>query len=345
MQVGQRIERRLADHEQVHQLAVVRQQRVVPALRRSGGRSIARRGCSASACADRPAARSSPRRRTAGRGRTGCRSTLRQSTTGCRPTATSAARSAMPAMPRRARRRRTASGSTPGGSTLSRTALPMMVSRPAVRNTPSAAEHARRATAASRARPSPARRTGHDDAAARRTGRRPRRPSDTTMAVMNQSSVGVQLGIAGNRRRALGRRRALQPDVPLTGADGHVMSPAAWSRRATRTATCARPGNHAGQPHADAHVVGSGLAGEERVGAADVRHRQRSPARAAAPRARQRRHRCTRAIQLPHHRPQRADDESQRQRDRQPAQPGCPADSAGTSAPGTPDRRCTASGG
>ena len=137
MEVRQRIERGLAQHEQVHQLAVVRQQRVVAA------RGDRRAGPSLVADAQRQDAAIVVARDRRGRVERPVEDELAVTGRLCRPPPAAAPErrapenTAMPAMLRRARRRRTASGSAPGGSTLSRTALPMIVRRPAVRNRPS----------------------------------------------------------------------------------------------------------------------------------------------------------------------------------------------------------------
>ena len=273
-----RVERRLADQEQVHQLAVIRHQRVVAAqrLRPAGPSAVA--DASASACVESPCRgdRRARRERAIER-RTGCSSTLRRSTTGCRPTSANSARIGHDGNADRARgagARR--SGSTPGGSTLSRTALPTIVSRPAVRNTPSAAStapsHARHRALGGRER-----HHRHDRRARCRPGRRLRRRHLIGRRGHEPELGGVELGIAGNRRRGLGRRRAFEADVPLTGADASRADRCGLRRPTTRTAICARPGMTPGSRTLTRTSIGAGLAGEERVGAADVRHRQRPP--------------------------------------------------------------------
>jgi hypothetical protein len=130
----------------------------------------------------------------------------------------------------------------------------------------------------------------------------------------------VQRCVARNRRGGLGRRRAFQPDIPLTSADSYLVRHGI-GHACDADGDLRASGNHARQAHGDAHVVGTGLAAEERVRAADVRHRQRRqcehrsahapsrlPSRSSC-RDRERRpgHRCTRDIQLPHHKPHRAE--------------------------------------
>ena len=175
-------------------------------------------------------------------------------------------------MPMRARRRRRLSGSTPGGRPLSRTALATIVRKPAVRKSPSAASTPPSHGGIGRSAVASAT-TGTVDAA--RSGG----TGDIHRQQVRRRRHEPQLGsekcrIARHGGGGFRRRRPLQPDVPLPGAYGDAVV----SRRGHAGDVHGHlraSGNDAGQPDADTHVVRTGSTGEERVGAADVRHRER----------------------------------------------------------------------
>ena len=80
---------------------------------------------------------------------------------------------------------------------------------------------------------------------------------------------GMEFRITCNRRRRFGRRRTLQADVPLAGLHRHTMIGCGFgSEHPNRHLRAAW--NHARQPHADAHVVGTSLPCKERIGTTDV---------------------------------------------------------------------------
>ena len=196
------------------------------------------------------------------------------------------------------------SGSTPGGRTLSRTALPMIVSRPTVRNRPSPASSAprpRRPSSAARWRaPSRARwRCPCPDGPSTLTA------SSYELGVMNHSSAAYSVGSPGTGGAVSGGGAPFEPDVPLPGADGDAVVARCRSRR-TRTATCARPGITPGsrtltRTRKDRPCRRRTCRGCRRAPSTGP------PARVAAAARAPGHQRWTRAIQLPHHSPQRAD--------------------------------------